>query len=252
MHYFQFNIGDYASHTRHLSLMEDLAYRRLLDLYYLRDGKLFGDEADVARQIGMRDHVQEVTQVLQDFFCLAEDDRWAHDRCDAEIDNYRKFLDKQRENGKRGGRPKANPSASETDTKAIPEKPKPLPEVTQEEPKQSLTTNHKPLTTNQDKSPKGDMSSGDDLTVNDVIEAWNDLAVDRGLPKVSKVTEARRRQVQARIKEYPDAGDWSKALSAIDKSKFLCGDNDRGWRANFDFLLQPSTFIKLLEGTYDR
>jgi hypothetical protein len=96
------------------------------------------------------------------------------------------------------------------------------------------------------------MSSGDDLTVNDVIEAWNDLAVDRGLPKVSKVTEARRRQVQARIREYPDADDWSKALSAIDKSKFLCGDNDRGWRANFDFLLQPSTFIKLLEGTYDR
>jgi len=104
--------------------------------------------------------------------------------------------------------------------------------------------------THQD-TPK-DMSSDDDLTVNDVVEAWNDLAVDRGLPKVSKVTEARRRQVQARIKEYPDAGDWSKALSAIDKSKFLCGDNDRGWRANFDFLLQPSTFIKLLEGTYDR
>jgi len=100
--------------------------------------------------------------------------------------------------------------------------------------------------------PDKDMSSDDDLTVNDVVEAWNDLAVDRGLPKVSMVTEARRRQVQARIKEYPDAGDWSKALSAIDKSKFLCGDNDRGWRANFDFLLQPSTFIKLLEGTYDR
>lgn len=100
-------------------------------------------------------------------------------------------------------------------------------------------------------TPK-DMSSDDDLSVYDVVDAWNDLAADRGLPKVSKVTEARRRQVQARIKEYPDAADWSKALSAIDKSKFLCGDNDRGWRANFDFLLQPSTFIKLLEGTYDR
>jgi len=57
MHYFQFNIGDYASHTRHLSLLEDLAYRRLLDLYYLKDGELFGDEADVARQIGMREHI---------------------------------------------------------------------------------------------------------------------------------------------------------------------------------------------------
>jgi len=36
MHYYQFNIGDYASHTRHLSDLEDLAYRRLLDAYYLQ------------------------------------------------------------------------------------------------------------------------------------------------------------------------------------------------------------------------
>ena len=50
MHYFQFNIGDYASHTRHLTLMEDLAYRRLLDLYYMREGCLVGDVA-AARQV---------------------------------------------------------------------------------------------------------------------------------------------------------------------------------------------------------
>ncbi|NDH69342.1 MAG: DUF1376 domain-containing protein, partial [Gammaproteobacteria bacterium] len=33
MHYYQFHIGDYKSHTHHLSLLEDLAYRRLLDFY---------------------------------------------------------------------------------------------------------------------------------------------------------------------------------------------------------------------------
>jgi uncharacterized protein YdaU (DUF1376 family) len=236
MHYFQFNIGDYASHTRHLSLLEDLAYRRLLDLYYLKDGEIYGDEAEVARQIGMRDHVQEVTQVLQDFFSIGEDDRWTHDRCDAEIAHFRQKSEKASNAGKASAQRRSNERSTDV----------------QQTFNQPITNNQEPTTTNQDKSPKGDMSSGDDLTVNDVIEAWNDLAVDRGLPKVSKVTEARRRQVQARIKEYPDAGDWSKALSAIDKSKFLCGDNDRGWRANFDFLLQPSTFIKLLEGTYDR
>ena len=37
MHYYSFNIGDYASHTRHLTAIEDLAYRRLLDLYYLHE-----------------------------------------------------------------------------------------------------------------------------------------------------------------------------------------------------------------------
>jgi len=236
MHYFQFNIGDYASHTRHLSLLEDLAYRRLLDLYYLKDGEIYGDEAEVARQIGMRDHSREVTQVLQDFFSIGEDDRWTHDRCDAEIEHFRQKSEKASNAGKASAKRRSNERSTDV----------------QQTFNQPITNNQEPTTTNQDKSPKGDMSSSDDLTVKDVIEAWNDLAVDRGLPKVSKVTEARRRQVQARIKEYPDAGDWSKALSAIDKSKFLCGDNDRGWRANFDFLLQPSTFIKLLEGTYDR
>ena len=242
MHYFQFNIGDYASHTRHLSLMEDLAYRRLLDLYYLREGKLFGDEEEIARQIGMREYVSDVAQVLKDFFCIAEDDRWSHDRCDAEIAEYRHFLEKQRENGKLGGRPRKNP-----------EKPTANPSLTQSEPKKSLTTNHKPLTTNQDnKSSKEDMSSDDDaVSVKDVVDAWNDLAEARGLAKVVKVTDTRRKQIQARLKEYePD--DWSKALTAIYKSKFLCGENDRGWKADFDFLLQPKSFVKLVEGAYDR
>ena len=240
MHYFQFNIGDYASHTRHLSLMEDLAYRRLLDLYYLRDGKLYGDEKEVARQIGLRDHIDEVTQVLQDFFTIAEDDRWAHDRCDAELAEYRHFLEKQRENGKRGGRPPKNP-----------EKPTANPSLTQSEPKKSLTTNHKPLTTNQEPN-KEDMSSDDDaLTVDDVVEAWNSLARDRGLAKIVKLTENRRRQIKARIREY-DAEDWSTAMAAIYNSKFLCGENDRGWKADFDFLLQPKSFVKLIEGAYNK
>ena len=246
MHYFQFNIGDYASHTRHLSLLEDLAYRRLLDLYYLKDGELYGDEAEIARQVGMRDNVTEVKQVLQDFFCIAEDDRWSHARCDAEIAEYRAYLEKQRENGKRGGRPKKGIDDN-------PEKPTANPSLTQSEPKKSLTTNHKPLTTNQDnKSSKEDMSSDDDaVSVKDVVDAWNDLAEARGLAKVVKVTDTRRKQIQARLKEYePD--DWSKALTAIYKSKFLCGENDRGWKADFDFLLQPKSFVKLVEGAYDR
>jgi len=37
MHYFQFNIADYKSHTAHLTLIEDMAYRRLLDWYYLHE-----------------------------------------------------------------------------------------------------------------------------------------------------------------------------------------------------------------------
>ena len=88
MHYFQFNIGDYASHTRHLSLMEDLAYRRMLDCYYLREQPLPINPEEVARLIGMRDYVNEVTQVLNDFF-VERDYSWRHLRADAEIIHFR-------------------------------------------------------------------------------------------------------------------------------------------------------------------
>jgi hypothetical protein len=40
-------------------------------------------------------------------------------------------------------------------------------------------------------------------------------------------------------------------MDALERSAFCRGENDRGWRADFDFLLQPKSFTKLLEGAYD-
>ncbi len=68
MHYFQFNIGDYASHTSRLTPLEDLAYRRMLDLYYLNEQPLNGCVTDVAREIGLSDHAGSVEYVLSKFF----------------------------------------------------------------------------------------------------------------------------------------------------------------------------------------
>lgn len=109
-----------------------------------------------------------------------------------------------------------------------------------------------PNTSDTHQETSKDMSSDDDeVTVDEVVRAWNDLAADRNLSKVVKLTPSRRKQIQARIREY-NAEDWSTALSAIYRSKFLCGENDRGWKADFDFLLQPKSFVKLIEGAYDR
>lgn len=89
MHFYGFNIGDYASHTRHLTLLEDLAYRRLLDLYYLHEQPLQGDAAAIARLIGMREHSAEVATVLQDFF-QETPEGWRNERADEEVAAYRK------------------------------------------------------------------------------------------------------------------------------------------------------------------
>jgi len=99
MHYFQFNIGDYASHTQRLSLLEDLAYRRLLDEYYLHERPLNSGLTPVARQIGMRDHEDEVQFVLESFFQLTEDG-WVNKRADKEIAHYKGKIEQASKAGK--------------------------------------------------------------------------------------------------------------------------------------------------------
>jgi len=95
MHFYQFHIGDYKSHTHPLSVIEDLAYRRLLDHYYLHEAPI--KQRDIARQIGMRDHEQEVLTVLDEFFVSTERG-YINPRADEEISKYRKFS----EDGKKG------------------------------------------------------------------------------------------------------------------------------------------------------
>jgi uncharacterized protein YdaU (DUF1376 family) len=87
MHYYSFNIGDYASHTRHLTNLEDLAYRRLLDAYYLQEHPLNVGITSVARQINMREYEIEVKAVLEEFFTLT-DEGWFHQRVDNEIKHF--------------------------------------------------------------------------------------------------------------------------------------------------------------------
>lgn len=87
MHYYQFNVGDYSSHTSRLSLLEDLAYRRLLDLYYLQERPVTGSAEDVARDIGLQSEQTEVDYVLNKYF-TQDGEKWINDRCEREILAY--------------------------------------------------------------------------------------------------------------------------------------------------------------------
>ena len=142
MHFYQFHIGDYKSHTHHLSLMEDLAFRRLLDHYYLHESPI--KQRDIARQIGMRDCEQEVLTVLNEFFVSTENG-FIHPRADAEIAKFRKFS----EDGKRGAA-KRWLKGGDSPPNATP----------------IATNNHKPRTINHIYTPDG----VDDLVWKDYVE----------------------------------------------------------------------------------
>lgn len=119
MHYYQFNIGDYASHTRHLDLLEDLAYRRILDLYYLHERPLNGDATLVAKQIGMRDDAPIVRDVLNEFF-EKTDDGYVNSRADKEIAHYHSKIEQASRAGKASAERRSNGRSTDVPTDVQP------------------------------------------------------------------------------------------------------------------------------------
>ena len=111
MHFYSFNIGDYISHTKHLSDMEDLAYRRLLDLYYLHERTLNEDVSLVARKINMKDNVPEVRVVLEEFFKLEVGKGWINPRADEEIEKYQSKIQSAIRAGKASALARSNASS---------------------------------------------------------------------------------------------------------------------------------------------
>ena len=68
--------------------MEDLAFRRLLDHYYLHEVPI--KQRDIARQIGLKEFEQEVLSILEEFF-LSTPEGFINPRADIEINKYKEF-----------------------------------------------------------------------------------------------------------------------------------------------------------------
>jgi hypothetical protein len=89
--------------------------------------------------------------------------------------------------------------------------------------------------------------------LNDLAAAWNDMARQHGLLQVSEVTPKREAMIRARINErWKDnpPQKWAAYLAAIAASPFLRGENQRGWRANFDWAIRPDSPVRVAEGKY--
>jgi uncharacterized protein YdaU (DUF1376 family) len=141
MHYYKLNIPDWNLSTSHLTLEEEAIYFRLVNHYYDTE-QPFSDLDMVFRRLRMVKQSAQALLILREFF-FEQNGEWHHLRCDKELDDYAAKSLKNNENGKRGGRPK---------------KPKENPVGFSQEPKENpdvtLTTNHKPLTINQEPETK--------------------------------------------------------------------------------------------------
>lgn len=143
MNYYKRHIGDYMKDASHLSLLEHGIYMRLLDVYYTRESALPMEQA--ARLIGARskDEKEALAVVIGEFFELV-DGFYTQTRCEIEICAMQKKAETNREVGRRGGRPKKASTSADSEN---PEITQPVPE---NNPRETLATSHKPITTSQE------------------------------------------------------------------------------------------------------
>lgn len=194
MNYYNFHIGDYISHTIHLSSEEDLAYRRLLDMYYDTELPIPNNIPLVSRKL--RISAEVVKTVLDEFFELT-DEGFKNFRAENEIAEYQRFIEKQKANGSKGGRPKKSHR-----------KPTANPTQSQKKPNQEpITINHKPIKE----------TAIADCPINVQEQVWEDFLALRKAKKAPMTVTA-----LAGIKREADKANW-------DLNKAISECVSRGW-----------------------
>ncbi len=90
--------------------------------------------------------------------------------------------------------------------------------------------------------------SSEKVPYTEIVEIFHRKCPD--LPRVIKVTDQRKKFLNARWKEYPSIDFWNQFFETVSKSQFLNGKvND--FKATFDWLIRPNNFVKVVEGNYN-
>ena len=128
----------------------------------------------------------------------------------------------------------------------------PMQDVNLTKPLPKITTK---ITTNNNTSSCDDKSKPEKTDVIDfdlVMDAYND-AVENRLPQIQKMTTARKNAVKKLLKELEQPTFQNLAnyfYDFVDHAKpFYFGENDRGWRADFDYIVRITTYLKFIEGS---
>jgi len=254
MHYYQFHVGDYLSSTSHLSNEEDLAYRRLLDMYYTSEKAIPLDTQWVARRL--RVATETVESVLRDFFVRTEEG-YSKDRCQQEIERFRQLAERNKRNGSLGGRPK-NPLGSQSDTSGIPEEP-------------SRNPNHEPITKNQepiDIEAKASLSGSTfpPCPHQEILKLYAKHLPNLPQPRVwdgARANHLKSRWVQAaKPSSYSPGGYatheeglqwWDSFFEYVAGTKLAKGFESQGrvWRPDITWMIKAENFAKIIEQRYE-
>lgn len=85
---------------------------------------------------------------------------------------------------------------------------------------------------------------------NKVAEYFNEQMQGKQVKQIMKLSQKRKSHIIARTKEFGKQAV-AVVIQKTAASKFLNGDNSRGFLASFDWIFRPNNFTKIYEGNYD-
>ena len=247
MIWYKFHIGDYISHTMHLDDAEDLAYRRLLDWYYMSEKPLPLDVALVSRRIRLDEDV--VSPVLKEFFEKTKNG-YINARADDEIKAYNVRVDINRKVGKLAHKK----TDKVTSTVAL------------SPPQQNRTDTEQNITTDANASMSG--TAFPPCPHKELLKLYQKHLPHLTQPRLwegSRMTTMKSRWVQAsRPSEYspkgynslPDGLAWWNSFFG-----YIAGDtslpkgfetNGRTWKPDLVWIINPTNFAKIIDGKYSK
>jgi uncharacterized protein YdaU (DUF1376 family) len=151
-------------------------------------------------------------------FIQDEEGDFYNERMDEEIIKRQHFLDTRYFNGKKGGRP--------------------------------IEPNNKPNRIPNNK-PTENLSENEDenrIEYDSLIENYHSLCPKMNQVKV--INDFRKGLINARFSEY-GLEKITEVIRKAGESDFLNGKNDKVWKADFEWIMRPQNFVKVMEGKYD-
>lgn len=146
---------------------------------------------------------------------------------------YKKRCEKNRENGRKGGLAKASNrkkmQAEATECKAMLSK-------------SSLKKE------NKEKTKRKQEEREEYIDYQQIADLYNETCVS--FPRVIKLSEKRKKAIRARLKAYT-LEEFKTVFEKAEASDFLKGGGEKGWRADFDWMITDKYMPKILEGAYD-
>lgn len=259
MHYYQHHIGDFIRDTSRLTDSQCMAYMRMLWMYYESEQPMPNNTRSIAFKLGAE---QEVVELILEAYFKLDGDVWRHTRCDKEIAEYQAICERNKTNGKAGGRPKKTQSVSTGDQQEFGSEPSRNPI------QYPLTNNQEDISSGSTTIPTIPASASPDQPVlklvsktipdcphADILTLWAEKLPAAIQP--ADWNEKRQQALRSRWREKANRQKldwWARFFEYIAQSDFLMGRTNTPGRKAFalslDWLCKSENFLKVIEGRF--